>query len=441
MNDNYILTLKQFIAVVTTSIVLYACGECGDADSDSYILHGLNFSPYIQQQDPNEQVVIDEQQIRERLGIIAQDTKWIRTFGVSGGLENIPQIAHELGLKVAVGAWLDSDTATNEQEINTLISLARSGFVDIAIVGNEVLLRNDLSAGELIDYINRVQNELQGLGIPVTTVDRFRELGAHREVLDVVSLVMVNYYPFWEGISIKDAIPTLHAWHLRLQSLAGDKKIIVSETGWPSDGGSISEAVPNLQNAAKYFLTFVSWARAEDVKYFYFEALDEPWKADYEGPAGDSVGAHWGIRNEDGSLKAGMNAVFNNNTVADNWTPQLIDGPGTPTITLTYVPPIGSFDNLQGHVSHVYSTSYRIAVYIRVAGQWWVKPYFNAPLTTIAPNGNWTTDITTGGSDTTADSIAAFLVPLDYDPPLLGGSSTIPSSLYTDSVANIQVYR
>ena len=44
----------------------------------------------------------------------------------------------------------------NEIEINGLINLAKQGLVDIAVVGNEVLLRKELSEQELINYIKRV---------------------------------------------------------------------------------------------------------------------------------------------------------------------------------------------------------------------------------------------------------------------------------------------
>ncbi len=416
-------------------------GDGGDeapiTGSSSYTLHGLNFSPYINE-DPNIGATVTTQRIRERLSIVSEDMDWIRSFGSTNGLENIAPIAREFGLKTAIGAWLDSDMITNDQEIASLISTAQSGFVDIAIVGSEVLLRGDLSSDELISYIERVQNALAGLDIPVTTVERFRELLVHQEVVEACNVIMVNYYPFWEGLFIEDAVPVLHDWHLSMKAAAVNKEVIVAETGWPSAGDPVAEAEPSLTNAAQYFLNFVSWARSENVAYFYFEATDEPWKAPYE-PAG--VGDHWGIRDMDGVLKEGMNAVFNNHTVADNWTPKLIDGPGNPLIEFTFVPPIGSLENLQGRVSHVVSSAYKIAVYIRVNSGWWTKPFFNAPLTSITPTGRWNTDITTGGIDERANTIAAFLVTTGYSPPLMGGGTTLPPELEEVAAASVQVTR
>jgi len=109
--------------------------------------------------------------------------------------------------------------------------------------------------------------------------------------------------------------------------------IIVSETGWPSCGNQVGDAVPSPENASFYFLNFVSWARANNVPYFYFEAFDESWKAVYEGPQG----ACWGIWDKDGNLKPGMQDVFDGKVMQDNWSSTAIPGSlGSPCIGFTY---------------------------------------------------------------------------------------------------------
>ncbi len=113
---------------------------------------------------------------------------------------------------------------------------------------------------------------------------------AHPAVIANSDVVLANYYPYWEGVSIDVAVATLHRWHQRVVAAAPGKSVIVSETGWPGGGNAAGNAVPSPENASFYFLNFVSWARANDVPYFYFEALDETWKTAHEGPQG----AHWG---------------------------------------------------------------------------------------------------------------------------------------------------
>lgn len=402
----------------------------------SYRTYGLDFSPYIDGQDPNLGSQVSEEQLRGRAEIIAPYTQWIRTFGSSSGLEKAGLIAHDMGLKAALGAWLSRDLAANEREISNLIRVARAGEVDMAIVGSEVLLRGDLSEDQLIGYINRVKQEVPG--IPVTTADVYDQILSHPAVVSAVDVVLVNYYPYWEGIKVDQALAAIHGWHQQVRAAAGGKSILVSETGWPSGGNPIGEAVPSAENASFYFLNFVSWARANNVPYFYFEAFDESWKANYEGPQG----AHWGVWDKEGNLKPGMQEVFDGRTMPDNWSGTSIPGgPGNPTIEFTYVPPYGSFENLSGQIWHVRPSDYRVAVYIKVRGGWWTKPYWNTPLTVIRPDGSWTCDITTGGVDQEATAIVAYLAPNGYSPPLMSGGSTLPGEIEQNSVAKVETTR
>lgn len=118
----------------------------------------------------------------------------IRTFGSTNGLEKAGSVAHNMGLKAALGAWLSSDLNANDQQISNLINASKAGQVDLAIVGSEVLLRGDLSESQLIGYINHVKQEVPG--IPVTTADVYGEIISHSSVISAIDVVLVNYYPY-----------------------------------------------------------------------------------------------------------------------------------------------------------------------------------------------------------------------------------------------------
>ncbi|MBC7328089.1 glycosyl hydrolase [bacterium] len=285
-------------------LLLTSCGGGGIAihPQVEYRLHGLCFSPYIEL-DPNQGAVVSAERIAEFLDIIAPYCRWIRTFGATHGLEEAPKLAKKRGLFVAAGCWLSSDKNTNEIEVNNLIKLIKEGWVDLAIVGSEVLFRHDLTEDEIIYYIRKVKET----GIPSTTNDTWAELLEHPRVMQECDVIFANFYPYWEGVSIEQAIQSLQENYKRLKSSAGNKEVIVGETGWPSAGNPLNNAVPSLENAVSYILQFVSWAKRENIKYFYFEAFDEPWKAKYEGPQG----AHWGIWDEKLKMKPGMIKVFN----------------------------------------------------------------------------------------------------------------------------------
>lgn len=434
-------TDKSFywLRVALAALVIVFCSNWNPICSQvvNYKTTGQNFSPYVDGQDPNLRSQISEQQLRTRMQIVAPYSQWIRTFGTTDGLEKAGLVARSLGLKAAIGAWLGRDLAANDQQVTNLINICLAGQCDLAIVGSEVLLRGDLSETQLIDYIKRVRQALPA-NIPVTTADTDLQFLNHPNVIANIDLVMANFYPYWEGTRVDLAMGALHVRYADVKASAGGKQVFVSETGWPSAGDQIGAAVPSSQNASFYFLNFVSWARANNVQYFYFESFDESWKAKYEGPQG----AHWGIWDKDGKLKPGMQDVFDGKTIPDNWSDGVVNcNQDSPKLRFTSVPPLGSFDNLFGQVCSVTPVDYRIVVYIRVGNGWWVKPFANQPLTTILNDGSWSADITTGGIDQTAIEIVAYLVPSGFSPPILLGSPTIPDTLAQNSIAKAEALR
>ena len=259
-------------------------------------MHGLCFSLYEDGQRPGD--IITEEQVRRRIEIIKPYTKWIRSFSCTDGNEFIPKIAKEYGIKTLVGAWLGDDPEINEREVAGLIQLAKDGYVDIAAVGNEVLYRNDMSADELLDFIHRVKEEIPE-GIPVGYVDAYYEFSVHPRITDSCDVILANCYPYWESCHFDYSL--LHMKQMFAQALdAGKgKKVIITETGWPSDGTNLNDAFPSAENAMKYFINAQVWSAKDDIEMFYFASFDESWK---EGPEGD-VGAYWGLWDKNEKLK------------------------------------------------------------------------------------------------------------------------------------------
>jgi len=258
-------------------------------------VHGLCFSPYVEGQAPGS--LVDEVQIRARLGIIRPYTRWVRSFSCTDGHERTPRIAHELGLKTLAGAWLGADREINEREIAGAIELARAGHVDILAVGNEVLLREDMSEDELLDYIDRVKRAVAG--VPVGYVDAYYLFERHPRVTAACDVVLTNCYPFWEGCPRDQAIAYMQSMYRRTVDVAAGKRVIISETGWPHTGSAFHGAVPSVEGAMRYFVDTYRWARQDGVEVFYFEAFDEAWKVGAEG----DVGAYWGLWDKHGLPK------------------------------------------------------------------------------------------------------------------------------------------
>jgi glucan 1,3-beta-glucosidase len=258
-------------------------------------IHGFCFSLYEDGQKPGD--IISAGQIRRRMQLLKPYTQWIRSFSCIEGNELIPKIARELGIKTLVGAWLGKDKEKNQQEIENLIQLAKDGFVDIAAVGNEVLYRNDMPENELLEVIRQVKEEIPG--IPVGYVDAYYEFTQHPQITELCDVILCNCYPFWEGTDYNYSLPHMQQMYQQAVTAGKGKRVIITETGWPSKGETLGNAVPSHKNALKYFVNTQLWAIDENIEVFYFSSFDESWKVGAEG----EVGAYWGIWDKNEKLK------------------------------------------------------------------------------------------------------------------------------------------
>ncbi|MBT8245052.1 MAG: glycosyl hydrolase [Winogradskyella sp.] len=260
-------------------------------------MHGICFSMYEDGQEPGDEISIE--QVERRVKILKPFTGAIRSFSCIEGNEHIPVVAKKHGLKTLVGAWLSDDKEDNEKEIEGLIALAKAGHVDVAAVGNEVLYRNDLSLEELLGYIKRVKEALAGLDIPVGYVDAYYEFSRHPELVEHSDVILANLYPYWEGCPIEYALGHMQAMYGQVVDAAQGKPIIITETGWPSEGGGLRGAQAGPEGAMKYFIDAIRWTNENEIPIFYFSSFDESWKTGDEG----DVGAYWGLWDKHENLK------------------------------------------------------------------------------------------------------------------------------------------
>ena len=262
-------------------------------------VYGLCFSAYMQGQGAGDQLT--EAQVRRRVAVIAPHTRWVRSFACSEGHELIPRLARQRGMKTMVGAWISQDRDRNERELSGLLTLAEAGLVDIAVVGNEVLLRGEIPEAELLAYIRRVRDALPE-ELPVGCVDAYYQFLERPALTAACDVLLPNCYPFWEGTNVALAPQYLKRMHGLVQAAGGEKLVIVTETGWPGLGQPVAQAVPSPENAMRYFVDVQQWARREGVRLYHFSSFDEPWKLQQEG----EVGTSWGLWDKDERPKYGV---------------------------------------------------------------------------------------------------------------------------------------
>lgn len=255
-------------------------------------VQGMAFSPFNAEQDPVDRTLPTREQIDADLVLLASaQVNAIRTYSTLDTLADVPSLAEKHQLKVAIGAWLDTRLETNEKEIAAAIDLAqRHANVIRVVIGNEAVLRGDLTAKELGVHLERVRDAVDQ---PVSTAEPWHVWISHPELADHVDFIGVHLLPYWEGIAVDAAVDYIDSRVKLLEKTFPGKPVVICEVGWPSEGRTREGAVASVSNEALFLRRFLARARDESYVYYIMEAFDQPWKARYEG----AVGAYWGVYN------------------------------------------------------------------------------------------------------------------------------------------------
>jgi exo-beta-1,3-glucanase (GH17 family) len=201
-------------------------------------LYCISYAPFRGDQNPfGPDIPLDPRQIDEDLAQLKQISDCVRTYSIDHGLDQIPEIARRHGMKVLQGVWLSSLPDRSRHQVETAVALAKR-FPDVItaiIVGNEVLLRGEMSAPELARTIRDVKAQVS---IPVTYADVWEFWLRHREIAAAVDFVTVHILPYWEDFPIPARAAAQHVDAIRKQVVAAfpGKDILVGEFGWPSAG-------------------------------------------------------------------------------------------------------------------------------------------------------------------------------------------------------------
>ncbi len=270
-------------------------------------LNSLSFAPYRDEHNPLKEIYPPVEQIDADLALLADKTHSIRTYvSTEGNMPSVPELARKHGLEMIQGVWLSDNSQKNKKEIDELIRSANANpdVVKRVMIGNEVLLRGELTVEQLVDYIRTVKKAIKQ---PVSYADGWHvylQYPGIDQLIKEVDFVTMHMLPYWED----DPIPVEHieqeADHIlqiykkvraKIDSVAPGKPILIGETGWPSDGRQRGLAVPSVVNEAKYVRMITQLAKQNGFDYNIIEAFNQKWKSELEGV----VGAKWGLFSTD----------------------------------------------------------------------------------------------------------------------------------------------
>ena len=253
----------------------------------------VSYAPFRGEQTPLAPIGrISEQQIAQDLAQLARISDCVRTYSNENGLDQVPELAAKVGLKVIQGIWLSNNRLKNLAQISTAVRLTKQypATITSLVVGNEVLLRGEMTSTDLAATIRSVKAQV---AVPVTYADVWEFWLRYREVYEAVDFVTIHILPYWEDFPIRAKYAAAHVDAIRRRMAVAfpGKEILVGETGWPSEGRMRDAALPSRTNQARVVSEILDLAKRENFRVNLIEAYDQPWKRQLEG----TVGGYWGL--------------------------------------------------------------------------------------------------------------------------------------------------
>src|SRR5579864_675141 len=253
----------------------------------------VSYAPFRGEQTPLSSTThVSAAQISADLAQLAKISNCVRTYSTENGIDQVPELAAKVGLKVIQGIWLSSNRQKNLSQISTGVRLAREypGTITALVVGNEVLLRGEMTNSDLVAAIRSVKAQVS---VPVTYADVWEFWLRHREIYDAVDFVTIHILPYWEDFPVRAKYAAAHVDAIRHRMAVAfpGKEILIGETGWPSEGRMRDGAFPSRTNQARVISDLLDLAQRENFRVNLIEAYDQPWKRQLEG----TVGGYWGF--------------------------------------------------------------------------------------------------------------------------------------------------
>ncbi|KAH9218215.1 glycoside hydrolase superfamily [Leptodontidium sp. 2 PMI_412] len=288
------------------------------------VFPGIDYTPMYTQYPDCLSYPASQNNVTRDLAVLSQLTNVVRLYGTDCNqtemvIHSIDQLGLKDTVKVWMGVWQDKNATTNKRQLDQMYSIfdkyGADPFVGV-IVGNEVLFRQDMTPAELKTVLAGVKTNLTaaGINVPLASSDLGDDWTA--DLASEVDYVMANIHPFFAGVDSQSAAAwTWDFWQSHDVILKTDvTKHIISETGWPSTGGTgcggaatcTNGSVAGITEMNSFMDDWVCQALANGTNYFWFEAFDEPWKIKFDEP-GKEWEDKWGLMDVNRNLKPGVN--------------------------------------------------------------------------------------------------------------------------------------
>ncbi len=253
-------------------------------------LQGFAFAPMRADSDPSQDIYPTVGEIDEDLALLRDMVHAVRTYTVKDTLAEVPALARKHGLNVMVGAWIGPDLEANDLELERLKEVLARGQRNLVrvMVGNEALLRDDVSVPQMMEYLDRIRRVT---ALPVSTAEPPYIWMRHPDLANHVDFITVHLLPYWDGVKIEESVDFAFKRLDDIKKAFPGKPVVIGEVGWPSNGRTNGGAEASPANQTRFLRRFLARAEHERVTYYVMEAFDQTWKMNIEG----ATGGYWGV--------------------------------------------------------------------------------------------------------------------------------------------------
>lgn len=208
----------------------------------------------------------------------------VRTYGIDcNTVPNVLAAAKAHGMKLFQGIF---DINAIESSVQTIVSAVGGDWSSIHTisVGNELVNGGQATAATVVAAVNKARSLLRAAGYtgPVVTCDTLIATLSNPSLCDNSDYCAVNSHPFFDPNTVASQAGSFLTTQIaRLKSVLANsaQSIVITETGWPSQGNANGVAVPSPANQATAIAAIKSAFTSNPAGVVLFNPYNMHWKA------------------------------------------------------------------------------------------------------------------------------------------------------------------
>lgn len=253
---------------------------------------GISYAPYREDHQCKSQ-----DDINSDLQQLSRYYSTVRIYGTDcEQVGKVVQAAKPLGMKIFAGIW---DPKNIDEEVKLLQEGVGDNWdlIHFVSVGNEQVNSGQATAADMASAVAEARTLLRQAGFngPVTTVDTFGAYQRNAQLGEASDHCTINAHAYFDstisadnaGQWLKNTVDDVR------KACPPSKKVVVTETGWPTQGNSNGQAIPGVEEQAAALNSMRSLFAQDPSQVYFFSAFNDLWK----DPGSMNTEKYWGINN------------------------------------------------------------------------------------------------------------------------------------------------